>query len=325
MKVKTAIIPAAGWGTRFLPATKAVPKELLPILDKPALQYVVEEAAEAGIEEIIIVIGPNKKAIQAHFTRNSELETVLMHKNLTDATGELDDLLARINLRFVIQEQALGLGHAIACARPLIGGEPFAVMLGDMVGDSRWNATRQLIDAYNELERPIVAVESVPWSEIEKFGIVEGIRVGRRLMEIQSLVEKPAPPAPSNYAMMGRYILEPAIFDILEATPPGRNGEIQLTDSLQTLAGQERIYAYETEGKFYDVGDKLGYLKATVEKSLQHAKLKEEFAQYLFNMDAGLIKSLTREELNSDDEHFSYGSCRVSGIPFSQRTGGGRA
>lgn len=286
-KIKKAIIPAAGLGTRFLPATKAMPKEMLPIVDKPTIQYIVEEAVESGIEDIIIVTGRSKRSIEDHFDINFELEINLREKNKTTLLKIVDDITNLVNIHYVRQKQALGLGHAIWCARKFIGNEPFAVLLGDMIIDSKTPCLKQLMQIYEEKQASVIAVEEVEWAEVSKYGIVDGELIGDRLYQVNKLVEKPLVNPPSNAAIVGRYILEPEIFQILERTPMGVGDEIQLTDAMQELIQFSPLYAYRFVGKLYDVGDKLGFLKATVELACKNELLQEEFKKYLHRIVKG--------------------------------------
>ena len=283
-KIKKAIIPAAGLGTRFLLATKAMPKEMLPIVDIPTIQYIVEEAVRAGIRDIMIVTGRNKNAIEDHFDRNHELESNLEEKRKNELLQIVQDITNMVDIHYIRQKKALGLGHAVWCARKFVGDEPFAVLLGDMVIESETPCLRQLMDVYEEREASVIAVEPVPWSEVHKYGIVQGTRQSSRLQLVEHLVEKPTGLPPSNLAIIGRYILTPRIFDLLEACEPGAGGEIQLTDALQKLTQHERLYSYLYEGKLYDVGSKLGYLKANVEFALNRPDLSDEFAAYLYEL-----------------------------------------
>ncbi len=282
-KITKAIIPAAGFGTRFLPATKSQPKEMLPVVDKPTIQYIVEEAVESGIEDILIVIGRYKSVIEDHFDRSVELEMELEKKGKYDMLEQIQDIAGMANIQFVRQKTALGLGHAVYCAKNFIGNEPFAVMLGDDIVDSPgYPCLKQMMDIYEQEQCSILGVKEVARQDIHKYGIVNGDKVGDGLYTVRSLVEKPkAEDAPSNVAIMGRYIITPAIFDILEKTAPGAGNEIQLTDALKTLAGREKMLAYAFKGRRHDVGDKLGFLQATVEFALQRDNLKDDFLQYL--------------------------------------------
>ncbi len=282
MKVKKAVIPAAGFGTRFLPATKSTPKEMLTIVDRPAIHYNVEELIEAGIEDILIIIGRNKEEIANYFDRSPELELFLKE----NGKEELYDLTERIsnmaNIHYVRQKDARGLGHAVLCAKTFVGDEPFALLLGDDLVYSSKPCIQQLAEMYETYESTIIGVQTVDKSQVNKYGIIDGIKVGESLYEVKDLVEKPAvEEAPSNIAIMGRYILTPDIFEMIENTPPGKGNEIQLTDALKKLNEQKEIYAYEFEGKRYDTGDKLGYLIATVEYALRNEELSEDFRDYL--------------------------------------------
>ena len=286
MKVRKAIIPAAGLGTRFLPATKAQPKEMLPIVDQPTIQYIIEEAVASGIEEILIITGRNKKCIEDHFDKSIELEMELEknHKeNLLELVRGISDM---VDIHYIRQKEPKGLGHAILCARAFVGNEPFAVLLGDDVVDSEVPCLKQLMDCYKEYKTSILGVQTVAHEDVNKYGIVDGIHIEDRVYKVKKLVEKPAiDEAPSNVAILGRYIITPQIFDVLQNTKPGKGGEIQLTDALQTLIENEAMYAYNFEGRRYDVGDKLGFLQATVEYALKREELREPFIKYLTNRD----------------------------------------
>ncbi|MUG70831.1 MULTISPECIES: UTP--glucose-1-phosphate uridylyltransferase GalU [Paenibacillus] len=280
-KVRKAIIPAAGLGTRFLPATKAMPKEMLPIVDKPTIQYIVEEAIRSGIEDIIIVTGRNKKSIEDHFDKSIELEVSLEEKRKTELLHMVKEITNMVDIHYVRQKEALGLGHAIWSARKFIGNEPFAVLLGDMIIEHKVPCLKQMLQVFEETGHSVIAVEPVAWTEVQNYGIIDGQRVGDRLHLVKNLVEKPKQDPPSNLAISGRYILTPEIFPILEQTAPGVGGEIQLTDALNVLANQQLMHSYIYEGTMYDVGSKLGFLKATVEYALQNKELSEEFSAYL--------------------------------------------
>lgn len=285
MKVKKAIIPAAGLGTRFLPATKAMPKEMLPIVDKPTIQYIIEEAVEAGIEEILIITGHNKKSIEDHFDRAVELELNLKNSGKEDLLKLVNDITNLVNIHYVRQKQPKGLGHAISCAKIFVKNEPFAVLLGDDVVDSKTPCLKQLIDEYEKHNCTILGVQKVNKEDTNKYGIIKGTQLSDRLYKVEDLIEKPkVDEAPSNVAILGRYIINPAIFEILDNTKPGKGGEIQLTDALKTLISKEDIYAYIFEGKRYDVGDKLGFLQATVEYALKRDDLRDDFMNYLKNI-----------------------------------------
>jgi len=282
MRVRKAVFPAAGLGTRFLPATKAQPKEMLPIVDKPTIQYVVEEAVQSGIQDVIIVTGRGKNAIEDHFDRSLELEQVLLQKGKTDLVAEIQKISSLISVSYIRQKEPLGLGHAILVTRNLIGNEPFAVFLGDDIIDSSVPCMAQMLRAFERYESAIVAVQEVARQEVRHYGIIDGIQVSDGIFQVKDMVEKPDPEkAPSNLAIIGRYILPPQIFDLLEETKPDEGGEIQLTNALRALLGMQRIYGYRFEGKRYDAGNKLGFLKATVEFALKRPDLAQEFAEYL--------------------------------------------
>ncbi len=282
MTVHKAIIPAAGLGTRFLPATKAQPKEMLPIVDKPTLQFIIEEAVESGIEEILIITGRNKKSIEDHFDKSVELELELEKKGKTELLEEVRRISDMVNIHYIRQKEPLGLGHAVYCAKSFISNEPFAVLLGDDIVYSDKPCLKQMIEVYDEYKTTILGVQKVPEEEVNKYGIVKGKQIADRIYEVNDLIEKPAvEDAPSNIAILGRYIINPGIFEILEHTKPGTGGEIQLTDALKELAQREAIYAYNFEGKRYDVGDKQGFLEATVEYALRREDLREDFLNYL--------------------------------------------
>ena len=287
MKIRKAVIPAAGLGTRFLPATKAQPKEMLPIVDKPTIQYIVEEAIQAGIESILIITGRGKRNIEDHFDKSYELESELKRKGNTSMLSMVEDISQLVNVFYVRQKEAKGLGHAIGCARDFVGSEPFAVLLGDDVVVSKKPAIGQLMDVYEQRGASVLGVQSIDSADTDKYGIIDpsnGIG-GGRLHGVKDLVEKPhVNEAPSNLAILGRYIITPEIFDILKVQQPGKGGEIQLTDALKTLMNTQDMYAYEFEGKRYDVGDKLGFLKATVEFALNRNDLSKQFGDYLKNI-----------------------------------------
>lgn len=282
MKVKKAIIPAAGLGTRFLPATKAQPKEMLPIVDKPTIQYIVEEAIASGIEEILIITGRNKKSIEDHFDKSIELELELEKSGKAELLELVRDISDMVDIHYIRQKEPRGLGHAIHCAKTFVGNEPFAVLLGDDVVDSEVPCLKQLIDCYSEYKTTILGVQTIEKENISKYGIVDGIYIKDKVYKVKDLVEKPSvEEAPSDVAILGRYIITPEIFNILENTKPGKGGEIQLTDALKTLISKEAMYAYNFEGKRYDVGDKLGFLQATIEFALKKEELRGEFINYL--------------------------------------------
>lgn len=280
--VRKAIIPAAGLGTRFLPATKASPKEMLPVVDKPLIQYTVEEAVSSGIQDIIIITGRGKRAIEDHFDRSFELEDNLTGKGKAELLKDIRRISELANFCYVRQPEALGLGHAVLCAQHLVGDEPFAVILGDEVIDAPTPALAQLLQRFDSAYGAVLGVQKVPPSELSHYGIVAARRVSRGFFQVHDLVEKPAPPeAPSRYAVIGRYVLSPDVFSVLEQTPPGKNREIQLTDALRLLAKKAPIYAAEIQGQRYDAGDKLGFLKATVELALKNPTLGPPFMRYL--------------------------------------------
>ncbi|WP_297714345.1 UTP--glucose-1-phosphate uridylyltransferase GalU [Clostridium sp.] len=282
MKVRKAIIPAAGLGTRFLPATKAQPKEMLPIVDKPTIQYIIEEAVASGIEEILIITGRNKKSIEDHFDKSVELEMELEKAGKQEMLDLVRGISDMVDIHYIRQKEPRGLGHAINCAKSFVGNEPFAVMLGDDVVESEVPCLKQLIDCFNEYKTTILGVQTVAPENVDKYGIVDGIHIEDRVYKVKRLVEKPAvEEAPSNVAILGRYIITPKIFEILENTKPGKGNEIQLTDALETLIKNEAMYAYDFEGRRYDVGDKLGFLQATVEFALKREELRESFIEYL--------------------------------------------
>ena len=280
--VRKAVIPAAGLGTRFLPATKATPKEMLPIVDKPTIQYIIEEALASGIEDIIIISGKGKRSIEDHFDRNMELEMSL------EASGKFEQLemvrrISEINLHYIRQKEPRGLGHAILCARRFIGDEPFAVLLGDDVVDSEKPALKQLIDVYDRRGFSVLGVQEVAPEKVSSYGIIDSVPTEEdRTYTVRDMVEKPAQEeAPSRLAVLGRYIITPEIFDILENTPPGRGNEIQLTDALRVLAKEQPMYAYNFEGRRYDVGDKQGFIEATVEFTLKRPEMRSKLLEYL--------------------------------------------
>jgi|SRR5579863_7462934 len=283
--ITKAVIPAAGLGTRFLPVTKASPKEMLPIVDKPLIQYVVEEAVASGIRQIIIITGRGKRAIEDHFDSCLELEQTLKANGKSEVLRELLKISELADFCFIRQRYPGGLGHAVLCARQIIGNEPFAVLLGDDIVDSKVPVLRQMLDVYNREGNPVLGVQRVSRQEIRQYGIIktrsyEGHEPG--LFQIDDLVEKPSPQdAPSDLAVIGRYLLTPDIFEILAKTPPGKNKEIQLTDALRKLARLRTLWGYSIEGKRYDAGDKLGFLKATVEIALKNPQLGEHFRKYL--------------------------------------------
>ncbi|GAA0746407.1 UTP--glucose-1-phosphate uridylyltransferase GalU [Clostridium oceanicum] len=286
MKIKKAIIPAAGLGTRFLPATKAQPKEMLPIVDKPTIQYIIEEAIASGIEEILIITGRNKRSIEDHFDKSVELENDLERKNKNEMLEMVKDISNMASIYFIRQKEPKGLGDAISCARSFVGKEPFAILLGDDVVDSKVPCLKQLMNCFNEYNTTVLGVQTIPKEDVSKYGIVKGLNIEDRVYRVKDLVEKPAiEDAPSNVAILGRYIVTPTIFDILDNTAPGKGGEIQLTDALKILISKEAMYAYDFEGRRYDVGNKLGYLQATVDFALKREDLKKPFMEYLLSLD----------------------------------------
>ncbi|CAM4523599.1 UTP--glucose-1-phosphate uridylyltransferase [Paenibacillus endophyticus] len=294
MKVRKAIIPAAGLGTRFLPATKAMPKEMLPIVDKPTIQYIVEEAVASGIEDIIIVTGKGKRAIEDHFDNSFELEQNLLEKGKLELLNEVQKSSKMVDIHYIRQKEAKGLGHAIWCARKFIGSEPFAVLLGDDIVQAEKPCLKQMIEQYDIYTSSIIGVQAVPGNEVSRYGIVDGREIHNRLFSVNNLVEKPKKEdAPSNIAIMGRYILSPRIFEILEKQRPGAGGEIQLTDAIAELNRTEAVFAYDFEGTRYDVGEKIGFIKTQLEFALQREDLRDELMEYLkqlLNKDA-LVKT----------------------------------
>lgn len=282
-KIRKAIIPAAGLGTRFLPATKAQPKEMLPIVDKPTLQYIIEEAIDSGIEEILIITGRNKKSIEDHFDRSIELEFELEKSKKYEMLEMVRNISDMADIFFIRQKEPKGLGHAILCGKTFIGNEPFAVLLGDdIVYNEGTPCLKQLIDCYDNYESTILGVQQVEKENVSKYGIVDRRVISDRVSLVKGMIEKPSiEEAPSNIAILGRYIITPRIFDVLENTKPGKGNEIQLTDALLKLMEDEHLYTYEFKGKRYDVGDKLGFLQATVEFALRKPDLRDEFIKYL--------------------------------------------
>lgn len=281
-KIKKAIIPAAGLGTRFLPATKAMPKEMLPILDTPTIQYIVEEAARAGIEDIIIVTGKHKRAIEDHFDNQKELESTLKDKGKLDLLEKVQHSTDLANIFYVRQKEQKGLGHAIWTARQFFGDEPFAVLLGDDIVQSETPAIQQLIEQYEVTQKSIIGVQEVPYEETHRYGIVEPKTKQGRRYKVSQFVEKPAPgTAPSNLAIMGRYVLTPEIFKYLDTQDVGAGGEIQLTDAIERLNQDDSVYAYEFDGTRYDVGEKIGFVKTTLHFALNDPSMKEEMTRYI--------------------------------------------
>ncbi|EVU94133.1 UTP-glucose-1-phosphate uridylyltransferase [Staphylococcus aureus T59607] len=281
-KIKKAIIPAAGLGTRFLPATKAMPKEMLPILDKPTIQYIVEEAARAGIEDVIIVTGRHKRAIEDHFDSQKELEMVLKEKGKSELLEKVQYSTELANIFYVRQKEQKGLGHAISSARQFIGNEPFAVLLGDDIVESEVPAVKQLIDVYEETGHSVIGVQEVPEADTHRYGIIDPLTKNGRQYEVKKFVEKPAQgTAPSNLAIMGRYVLTPEIFDYLKTQKEGAGNEIQLTDAIERMNNDNQVYAYDFEGERYDVGEKLGFVKTTIEYALKDDSMREELTRFI--------------------------------------------
>jgi UTP--glucose-1-phosphate uridylyltransferase len=289
LRVRKAVFPAAGWGTRFLPATKAQPKEMLPLVDKPIIQYAVEEAVAAGIEQVIIVTSSQKRAIEDHFDHNYELEQLLEEKGDIDMLRRVRQIGDMVQISYVRQKEQLGLGHAVLMAKEVVGHEPFAVILSDdvVVGDRP--CIGQLIDAYRETHGSVVAVMEVPEDEVSRYGVIDpdpdADTKDDRLHKVRRLVEKPQADAPSNLAIIGRYVLTPKIFEKLESTPRGAGGEIQLTDAIGELIAEQDVYAYAFEGKRYDAGTTMGWLKASVELALERPDIGDEFRRYLSGLD----------------------------------------
>lgn len=280
--IKKAVIPAAGLGTRFLPATKAIPKEMVPIVDKPTLQYIIEEVAASGIEDLLIITSRTKKAIEDHFDKSYELETELEKSGKTELLEELQKISKLVNVHYVRQSEARGLGHAIYCAKSFVGNEPFAVLLGDDVVAADKPCLAQMVEQFEQYQASILGVQTVLHSEVSKYGIVSGEKVADRIWRVNDMVEKPpVDEAPTDLAVLGRYIITPEIFHHLENTRPGAGGEIQLTDALCSLAKEQEMYAYDFIGRRYDVGNKMGYLEATVEYALKRDDLKDAFLAYL--------------------------------------------
>ena len=285
-KIKKAIIPAAGLGTRFLPATKAMPKEMLPILDKPTIQYIVEEASRAGIEDIIIVTGKHKRAIEDHFDNQKELEMVLKKKGKDDLLEKVQYSTELANIFYVRQKEQKGLGHAIHTARQFIGNEPFAVLLGDDIVESETPAIKQLMNVYEETGHSVIGVQEVPESVTHRYGIIDPLEKEGRRYEVKQFVEKPKQgTAPSNLAIMGRYILTPEIFDYLETQKEGAGNEIQLTDAIERMNSDIPVYAYDFDGDRYDVGEKLGFVKTTIEYALKDPEMSQDLKAFIKQLD----------------------------------------
>ena len=287
MKVKKAIIPAAGLGTRFLPATKAQPKEMLPIVDKPTIQYIIEEAVASGIEEILIITGRNKKCIEDHFDKSIELEMELEKSGKSELLELVRDISDMVDIHYIRQKEPKGLGHAIHCAKTFVGNEPFAVLLGDDVVYSQVPCLKQLIDCYSEYKTTILGVQEVAEEDVSKYGIVDGIHIEDRVYKVKDLVEKPKPEeSPSNIAILGRYIITPQIFEKIENTTPGKGGEIQVTDAYNAMVDtKEGVFAYDYKSKRFDSGDKLGFVMAAVDETLNRPELREPFIKFLKGLD----------------------------------------
>lgn len=280
--IRKAVIPAAGLGTRFLPATKAQPKEMLPIVDKPTIQYIIEEAVQSGITDIIIVTGKNKRAIEDHFDKSIELEMLLQMKGQNDLLKIVENISNMVDIHYVRQKEPLGLGHAVLCAKTFIGDEPFAVLLGDDIVDSQVPALKQLMERYNKVRASIIGSKEVSPADVSKYGIVNFQERHEDLFLVRNLVEKPkVEDAPSTQAIIGRYILSPAIFEILENVKPDRKGEIQLTEALDLLLEKEPLYSYIIEGNRYDVGDKFGFLQASIDFAMKRPELRDQLIKYL--------------------------------------------
>ena len=282
MKVRKAVITAAGWGTRFLPITKAQPKEMLPLVNRPLIQYAVEEAINSGIEQIVVITALGKQAIEDYFDRSFELEYFLEQKGETNLLKEIRELSSLVDICYIRQKEQLGLGHAILTAKEIVGKDPFAVLLPDDIIDSRVPALKQMLEVYEKYQASVIAVERVSKQDTVKYGIIEPEKVADRIHRVLGLVEKPEPAqAPSDLGVVGRYILTPEVFDALKITPPGKNGEIQLTDALQLLLKQQAMYACEFEGVRYDTGTPLGWLKATLAFALKQPDIGPEIREYL--------------------------------------------
>ncbi|MEK6775766.1 MAG: UTP--glucose-1-phosphate uridylyltransferase GalU [bacterium] len=284
--VRKAVFPAAGLGTRFLPATKASPKEMLPLVDKPMIQYVVEEAVDSGMEHIIMITGRGKRAIEDHFDRNVELEFYLEAKGKTSALRDIEEISNMVNFVYVRQKEPLGLGHAVLCAKDIVGNEPFAILLGDDIIASEVPALKQMLQIFDRYHYSVLALQEVPKDQIHLYGVIQGESLGEGIYKVQRMVEKPRKEdAPSNLAIIGRYILTPRIFGFLEKQEKGVGGEIQLTNALQRLAEVEPVYGYILHGKRYDAGSKIGFLEATVEFGLKNSELGPAFKSYLKGLD----------------------------------------
>lgn len=293
MKVTKAIIPAAGLGTRFLPTTKAQPKEMLSIVDKPTIQYIIEEAVAAGIQDIIIVTGRNKRSIEDHFDRSIELELELEKNGKTDMLDMVREISEMANIHYIRQKEPRGLGHAILTAKHFIGNEPFAVLLGDDVVAAKQPCIGQMIDVYNEYKTSVLGVQKVEHEVVNKYGIVDCKHIDERVYKVKDLVEKPSiDEAPSDIAILGRYIITPTIFEYLETQDAGTGGEIQLTDGLKRLAQNEAMYAYDFKGHRYDVGTKMGFIQANIEFALRNPELKDSMRDYISELNGNMDKML---------------------------------
>lgn len=287
MSIKKAVIPAAGLGTRFLPATKAQPKEMLPIVDKPTIQYIIEEAVASGIEDIIIVTGRNKRAIEDHFDYSVELEMELEEKGKSEMLKMVKEISDMVNIHYIRQKKPLGLGHAVYCAKKFIGDESFAVLLGDDIVKSEVPCLKQLMNVYEENDCSVIGTKKMPDEELHKYGVIQPSdrSSSENIVEVRDMVEKPKENAPSNFAIMGRYILKPSIFEYLEDAEAGYGGEIQLTDAMRKMAANERMLAYSFDGVRYDVGDKFGFLKATLEFALEREDIREPLVDFLKDLN----------------------------------------
>ncbi len=296
MRVRKAIIPAAGLGTRFLPATKAQPKEMLPLVDKPTIQYIIEEAVAAGIRDIIVVTGRNKRSIEDHFDRSIELELELERSGKQEMLEMVKDISEMANIHYIRQKEPRGLGHAILAAKHFIGNEPFAVLLGDDVVVARTPCLKQMLDIFHEYRTSILGVQTVAHEVVNKYGIIDGKQVDDRVYKVRDMVEKPElEDAPSNVAVLGRYIITPEIFEFLETQDAGKGGEIQLTDALKRLAKEQAMYAYDFKGHRYDVGTKAGFIQANIEFALRNPEIREEMKAYLDALHENMEQMLEYE------------------------------
>jgi len=299
MRVRKAVIPAAGLGTRFLPATKAQPKEMIPIIDKPTIQYIIEEAVASGIEDILIVIGREKIAIENHFDKSYELEEALLKRNKLGLLEEIQNVSSMVNIFYVRQKEPKGLGHAILCAKSFIGNEPFAVLLGDDLVMSGTPCLKQILNVYEYSNNSVLAVQEVPKKDVSKYGIIKskGRAFAPSLFMIDSLIEKPKiEEAPSQYAIIGRYVFRPEIFEILENITVGKDNELQLTDAINVLNSKQMVLAYQFEGKRYDIGDKVGFIKATIDYAIQREDTKDDILEYLSEVHERTNSNLVKRE-----------------------------